>query len=75
MDVALREHALLRQRAEEREEWGVVEALLQQALLLVKAVGVDLQLRGMLALQLGVVQHRHRWVVGVHLRGWQAGRG
>lgn len=57
---ARREHALLRARAEERGEWEVVEALLQQALLLVKEIGVELQLRGMLALQLGVVQHRHR---------------
>jgi len=60
VDVALREHALLRSRAEEREEWGVVEALLQQALLLVKQVGVAMQLRGLLALQLGVVQYKHR---------------
>ncbi len=60
MDVALREHALLRARREEAGEWEVVEALLQQALLLVKQVGVDMQLRGLLALQLGVVQHKHR---------------
>ncbi|GAB4815418.1 hypothetical protein N2152v2_002464 [Parachlorella kessleri] len=60
VDVALREHALLRSRAEERGEWGVVEALLQQALLLVKQVGVAVQLRGLLALQLGVVQFKHR---------------
>lgn len=60
IDVALREHGLLRARAEERGEWEAVEGMLQQALLLVKQVGVELQLRGMLALQLGVVQYRHR---------------
>ena len=39
---------------------SLVEALLQQALLLVKQVGVAMQLRGLLALQLGVVQYKHR---------------
>ena len=35
-----REHALLRAREEEEGQWELVEALLQQAMLLVKAVGV-----------------------------------